>query len=147
MDALVAALEAVLDPATVYDGPELTGDAPPVVVCVGYDGDPGGDMRAVENWTQTWSASLGQQKREEQFDILGCVIAFTGDTGVKDRRDAVFTTFGVLETAVRAAANVALGLPSPAVAEFSAGEFYQEQTAGGLQGRIPWRVSVRRVRI
>lgn len=147
IDALVTALEAVLDPGIVYDGPELTGDAPPVVVCVGYDGDPEGDMRAVENWAQTWLPALGQQRREESFDVLGCVIAFSGDTSVKDRRDAVFATFGTFETAIRAAANVALGLGAPAQAEFSAGEFYQEQTGSGLQGRIPWRVSVSRVRI
>jgi hypothetical protein len=146
LDALVAALEAVLDPGIVYDGPELTGDTPPVAVCVGYDGDPEGDMRAVENWAQTF-VGLGAQRREESFDILGCVVAFSGDTTVKDKRDAVFATFGTAETALRAAANQALGLGAPAQAEFTSGEFYQEQTTQGLQSRIPWTISVSHVRI
>jgi hypothetical protein len=143
---LVAALEAVLDPGIVYDGPELTGDVPPVVVCVGYDGDPAGDMRAVENWRQTW-AGLGAQVKDESFDVLGCVIAFSGDTTVASKRAQVFATFGVVETALRTATLVSLGLTGPALAEFVAGEFYQEQTTSGLQCRIPWVVSVSHVRI
>ena len=143
--ALVAALEAVLDPGIVYDGPELTGDAPPVVVCVGYDGDPEGDFRAVENWVQTWLAALGQQRREESFDIVGCVVAFSGDTDIAAKRAQVFTTFAAVETVLRSLGDMGFG--SPAQVEFSGGEFYQEQTLSGLQCRIPWRVSVIRVRI
>jgi hypothetical protein len=144
--ALVAALESVLDPGIVYDGPELTGDVPPVAVCVGYDGDPEGDMRAVENWVQTW-AGLGAQVKDESFDILGCVIAFSGDTAITTKRAQVFATFGTVETALRTATLATLGLTAPAMAAFVAGEFYQEQTVNGLQCRIPWVISVSYVRI
>lgn len=147
LTALVAAFEAVLDPSIVYDGPEITGEVPPVAVCVGYDGDPDGDMRAVENWTQTW-AGLGQGGKYEAFDVLGCVIAFSGETTIVDKRAAVFATFATVETVVRPPSlPAALGLSSPAMAEFAAGEFYQEQTTGGLQCRIPFTVSFSRVRI
>jgi hypothetical protein len=144
--ALVAALESVLDPGIVYDGPELVGDLPPVAVCVGYDGDPEGDMRAVENWVQTW-AGLGAQVKDESFDILGCVVAFSGDTAIGAKRAQVFAAFGTVETTLRTATLATLGLTAPAMAQFVAGEFYQEQTANGLQCRIPWVVSVTHVRI
>ncbi len=147
LTALVAALEAVLDPNTVYDGPEITGDVPLVAVCIGYDGDPTGDMRAVENWTQRW-AGLGAGMKEEAFDVLCCVIAFSGETTIADKRAAVFATFATVETVVRPPTLPAtLGLTSPAMAEFTAGELYQEQTAAGLQCRIPFTVSFSRIRI
>lgn len=142
IDALVAALEAALDPATVFDGPELTGDTPAVAVCVGYDGDPGGDMSAVENWSQDW-AGLGAQRKAEEFDVVGCVIASSGDTSVKTRRDAVFATFATVETALRQAANVGLGLPQYTEAQFVSGGFFQEQGPSGLQARIPFFVHVK----
>lgn len=144
--ALVAVLETVLDPGIVYDGPEITGEAPPVVVCVGYDGNPDGDFRAVENWQQTW-AGLGAQRKDESFDIVGCVVAFSGDVTIGDKRSQVFATFGAVETALRAATTTSLGLAAPAMAQFTAGEYYQEQTTGGLQCRIPWTISVTHARI
>lgn len=144
--ALVAAIEAVIDPATVFDGPELTGELPPVAVCVGYDGDPTGDMRAVENWSQDY-VGLGAQRKDEAFDILGCVVAFSGETTIADKRTQVFATFGQVETVLRASLLSALGLTAPAIAQFTGGEYYQEQTPSGLQCRIPFTVSVSHVRI
>jgi len=146
LTALVAALEGALGANVVFDGPEIVGDVPPVAVCVGYDGDPEGDMRAVENWVQDW-IGLGAQRKEESFDILCCVIAFSGDITIADKRASVFTTFGVVESTLRNSALSALGLAAPAIAEFSSGEFYQEQTSAGLQCRIPFTVSVSHARI
>ena len=143
---LVAALEAAVGAAIVFDGPEIVGDVPPVAVIVGYDGNPEGDMRAVENWTQDW-IGLGAQRKDEAFDIVCCVVAFSGDTTVADKRAAVFATFATVESTLRTATLAALGLAAPALAEFSAGEFYQEQTGSGLQCRIPFTVSVSHVRI
>lgn len=144
--SLVSALEAALGATIVFDGPEIVGDVPAVAVIVGYDGDAEGDMRAVENWTQGY-VGLGAQRKEEAFDILGCVVAFTGDTTIADKRASVFATFATVESTLRTATLAALGLAAPAIAEFSAGEFYQEQTPGGLQCRIPFTVSVSHVRI
>jgi hypothetical protein len=143
IDALVAALETVLGSAMVFDGPEITGDAPPVVVCVGYDGDPDGDMQAVANWEQTFQGmQAGTQRRAEAFDVLGCVVAFSGDVDVKTRRDAVFATFGQVAAVLRAQINVGLGLPQPTRVEFASGSLFQEQTTGGMQARIPFTVHV-----
>lgn len=146
LTALVGGLETVLDPAIVFDGPEVTGAVPAVAVIVGYDGDADGDMRAVENWTQDW-IGLGAQRKEEAFDVVCCVVAFSGDTSIAAKRLAVFATFATVETYLRTAALAALGLAAPALAEFSAGEFYQEPTGNGLQCRIPFTVSVSHVRI
>lgn len=146
ISALVAALETALGAAIVFDGPEITGDIPAVAVIVGYDGDAEGDFRAVENWSQEY-VGLGALRKEEGFDILGCVVAFTGDTTIADKRASVFATFATVETTLRTATLAGLGLAAPALAEFSAGEFYQEQTGSGLQCRIPFIVSVSHVRI
>jgi hypothetical protein len=145
---LVTQLRAAVDPLTVFDGPEITGDVPPVAVIVGYNGDPDSEFRAVENWVQPWAPGLGGGRKEEAFDVLGCVVAFSGDTTIGDKRTAVFATFAAVEGVLRPSTLPAvLGLPSPAAALFSAGEFYQEQTPGGLQCRIPFTVSITRVRI
>lgn len=143
--AIVAALNAasaVAALATVYDGPYLTGDVPPVAVHVGYDGDPAGDMAATSNWQQTW-AGLGALRKDEAFDVLCCLIASGGDTDVSTRRAAAVAALNAVEDALRTAVNIGLGLPQPTQAAFAAGELFQEQGPNGLQARIPFAISVR----
>ena len=139
IDAIVALLAAAVGATAVTDGPQLAGDIPPVLVCVGYDGAPDSDMHAISNWTRVW-AGLGAQKQNEAFDVDCCVIGFAGDTDVKTRRDAVFATFALAEAALRA--QIDLGLPSPTVTRIAYGGYFQEQTDRGLQTRIPFSVNV-----
>jgi len=141
IDAVVSALTAA-GVTPVYDGPVITGDQPDVAVYVGYDGDPTGDMAATAGWSQSWAA-LGAQRKDEQFDVLCCVVAYSGETGVKARRDAVFATLADVEDALRTQVNIGLGLPQPTQAAFETGQLFQEQGPAGLQCRVPFVVSVK----
>lgn len=141
--ATVAALEAgtTATLATVVDGPFLTGDDPETAVYVGYDGDPEGDFNATENWAQDW-AGLGAQRKNETFDIVGCVISWSGDVSVPERRATALAVLAAVESDLRAAANIGLGLPAPTVAAWASGQLFQEQGPKGLQARIPFSISV-----
>lgn len=143
--ALVAALEAepsVTALATVIDGPVLSGDAPETAVFVGYSGDPGDGMAATANWTQTW-AGLGAGRRDEQFDVLCAVVSWSGETDVAARRQTALAAFDAVATTLRATLNIGLGLPQPTIAEMAVADLLQEQTAAGLQARIPFVVRVK----
>lgn len=143
--AIVAALNAaspVTALATVYDGPYITGDAPPSAVFVGYDGDPDGDMAATAEWTQKW-AGLGALRKDEQFAVLCCLVSWSGDETVPARRAAALAVLNAVEDTLRAAANIGLGLPQPTIAEFASGQLLQEQGPRGLQARIPFAVTVK----
>ena len=145
INAIVAALNAapaVTSAATVYDGPFITGDSPPVAVHVGYDGDPGGDMRATEGWTQEW-AGLGALRKDERFDVLCCVVAWTGDDDVAGMRAAAVGMASAVEDTLRSVLNIGLGLPQPTIAEYSQADLFQEQGPGGMQARIPFTISIR----
>ena len=143
--ALVAALQAdagVTALATVVDGPVLTGDAPETAVFVGYSGDPADGMAATANWTQTWAA-LGAGRRDERFAVLCAVVSWSGDTDVAGRRQTALAAFDAVAVALRTVLNIGLGLPQPTIAEMAVADLYQEQTASGLQARIPFSVNVR----
>lgn len=143
--AVVAALNAdatVTGSAAVVDGPFITGDDPETAVYVGYDGDEDGDYNATENWTQEW-AGLGAQRKNETFDITCCVISWSGEVTVAARRQTALAVLAAVESALRSAVNIGLGLPQPTVATWSSGQLFQEQGANGLQARIPFTVSVR----
>ena len=142
--AVVVALNAdpaVTGQATVVDGPFITGDDPETAVYVGYDGDEDGDYNATENWSQEW-AGLGAQRKNESFDITCCVISWSGEVAVAARRQAALAVLGAVESTLRAAVNIGLGLPSPTVASWSSGQLFQEQGSNGLQARIPFRVHI-----
>lgn len=142
--ATVAALQAgtTASLAAVVDGPFLTGEDPTSAVYVGYDGDPEGDFNATENWSQDW-AGLGAQRKNESFDIVGCVISWSGDVTVADRRATALAVLGAVESDLRAAANIGLGLPQPTTVMWASGQLFQEQGPRGLQARIPFSISVR----
>lgn len=143
IDALVAAWTTAMGPGVVFDGPQITGDIPPVAVCVGYDGDPEGDFEAVANWQQTWiGMQAGREVRSESFDIVCCLIAFSGDVDVRTRRLLATAAFGQLNASLRDPLNRGLGLPQPSTAEFSSGSLRQPQTGSGLEIRAPFSVHI-----
>lgn len=144
----IVLLESVLDPAIVFDGPEPTGEAPPVAVCWGYDGNPGGPHVAVQNWSQTdIGIPVGAQRRQESFEVVAAVFAETGDEDIPPRRAAAFAALATIEAAIRSAQLTAWGLTAPAQVEFRSGTLFQEPRGDGLRIRLPFIVAVSQVRI
>lgn len=133
LDALVAALSSapgLQSPVQVFDGPVVTSTPPQQHVVVGYDG--GETDGAVIDWLQEQATIDGQ--RDEAFTLIGCVVAWSGDTDNKARRDQVFTLLAAVEDVVRTGIDV--GLPGPAVADFAPSLFRQEQANYGMQAKI-----------
>ncbi|MFE2046634.1 hypothetical protein ACFXAZ_38135 [Streptomyces sp. NPDC059477] len=67
------------DGVTVADGPEVTDDAAPDWLIVGFDGDPTGDFEAAQSAAE--AVGLGTS-REEQFQITVAAVANRGDDDV-----------------------------------------------------------------
>jgi hypothetical protein len=138
IDAIVAALQPVLAPTPVYDGPILTGDYSNAVY-IGYDADPSGAEDHAGSTQQTW-AGLGQRKRDEEIQIICAVVTLTGnaDTSWKASRDSAFALLEKVGQTLRADPSLALSPPS--VAELMPGDLFQENGPEGLQARIVFAI-------
>jgi hypothetical protein len=141
--AIVTALRAGTTAAlaTVVDGP--SGEATPMpgsYVFVGWDGDREGDYNATEDWEQDW-AGLGAQRKDETFDVVCAVVSGSGDYNVAARRQDALAVLAAVETDLRSALNIGLGLPSPSFARLSSAQLIQEPV-DGLRARIPFSISV-----
>lgn len=93
----------------VYLGPLINGD-PDDAVFVGYDGDPEGAF-AMTQHTQEWR-TLGQRRRDEQFDVFCCVLTMSGRTdgpGVLDAVERLYGIYSVCADAVHADPSLGLG--------------------------------------
>lgn len=139
IDALVAALQASADlpGVNVVDGPLVSNSAASEWVFVGYDGDPGGESQATST-LQEW-AGIGAKAKSEEIALTCSVLVRSGSTDVKPLRDRAFQIFAAVEAVVRA--DPALTLPPPTVCNISEHNFFPEQTAQGLQGRLPFTVT------
>ncbi|MYR84085.1 hypothetical protein GTY41_03780 [Streptomyces sp. SID685] len=139
IDALVAALQASdgLSGVNVVDGPLVSNSAASEWVFVGYDGDPGGEFQATST-LQEW-AGIGAKAKNEEITLTCCALVRSGSTSVKPVRDRAYQIFAAVEAAVRS--NPALALPPPTVCSISEHTFFPEQTANGLQGRLPFTVT------
>lgn len=136
LDAAIAKLQSA--GLNVVDGPVLTDD-PSTFVWVGYDGDPEGDFTSIL-MNQDWAGSVGAKKRGERFSIVCAVVATTGNTDVKTARDDAFTTFAVVETALRE--DPSLGFGSPFVAGVKPLQTYTEPNGNGFQVRLTFNIDV-----
>jgi hypothetical protein len=143
IDAIVAALNAGTTAAlaTVVDGPsEQATPMPGSYVFVGWDGDAGGDFAATENWEQDWAA-LGAQRKNESFDVVCAIVSGAGDPAVAARRQTALAILAAIESDLRAALNIGLGLPQPTIARLSSAQLIQEWV-DGLRARIPFSINV-----
>lgn len=136
IDNLVAALQAAsgLTDVKVVDGPMVNGAAKNKWVFIGYDGDPDGEMQAVTE-TQAW-AGLGAKKKNEEILLTCCVMVLGGTTDVKTIRDIAYTILGEVEAVART--DIAQGMPTPTVCAITDHSYFQEQTADGMRGRLPF---------
>jgi hypothetical protein len=100
IDALVSIFTVALPDVQVLDGPPNVDLASDFVV-VGWS--PYADTAAD---AQQQFASLGTQRREEDFTIVCYADSYSGDTGASVRRARVFQIVGVAETALRADATL-----------------------------------------
>lgn len=135
------AVAALSPPATVYRGPVLSGSRPKRAVYVGYDGDPGGENRAVDV-TRVWKG-LGAKARDETSVVYCAVVALIGGTdaaAITAAQDDAFTVFAVLEDALLA--DLSLGQPLPAQLAISDLSLHTEQATGGLQIRLAFQVTI-----
>ncbi|MEV7907700.1 hypothetical protein [Streptomyces anulatus] len=139
LDRLVATFTTAL-PASVavHDGPTVTADPLQDVVCVGWDGDDDGDGQAVE-WTQEW-AGLGAGRKDESIDVTCVLICWDGDADVRATRARAYELFATLEAALRA--DPGQGFASPTTVAVTGGRLHQEQTADGVEVRLPFTVSI-----
>lgn len=138
IDAVVAALDAT--GLVVMDGPEVHDDVVDDVVYIGYDGDPNGRYKAADT-NQTWAGSVGAHRRDEEMDIICCVITTRGDNEMKLARDSAYDLLGTVESTLRA--NPGLGFTSPFVAGVRPRELYYAPFNDGLQARLVFIITVR----
>jgi hypothetical protein len=139
IDALLAALRASagLTGVQVVDGPLVTDSAASEWVFVGYDGDPEGEFSTAST-SQQW-AGLGAKAKNEDILLSCAVLVRRGSTDVRACRIRTFEIFAAVEAVVRA--DPALGLLPPTVCAISETSFHTEQTANGVQGRMPFTLS------
>lgn len=137
--ATIDALKTTWDAtgAKVWDGPVITGDYSDCIF-VGYDGDPEGDMQAVDGDSE-W-AGLGAKARDEDFDVICAVVALVGDQGIKTVRDNAYAQLKKAADAVRA--DPSLGQAPPFVASVKGGSLFYDNLESGLQARLVFRVHV-----
>lgn len=139
IDALVPALQASPDLATVkvVDGPLVSDSAAQEWVFVGYDGDEDGDF-ATATSQQEW-AGLGAKKKNEEITLTCAILVQRGSTDVRGCRTRTYEVFAAVENTLRA--DPSLGFPTPTVCAVTEHSFHQEQTADGIQGRLPFTVT------
>lgn len=139
IDALVPALQASADLGTVkvVDGPLVSDSAAQEWVFVGYDGDEDGDF-ATATAQQEW-AGLGAKKKNEEITLTCAILVQRGSTDVRSCRVRTYEVFAAVEAVLRA--DPSLGFPTPTVCAVSEHSFHQEQTADGIQGRLPFTVT------
>jgi hypothetical protein len=143
IDALVSILRAApaLAGVQVVDGPPTIDQADADHVYVGWQ--TGADTAA--ELTQDFNAA-GARTRDENFDILCEVDAWTGDSDVKTRRDRAFALLGVVEDALRATgANPTAPALNGAVlwAHLTQGSLVQQNTPSGVRVGVTFRIACR----
>lgn len=95
IDALVAIFAAALPDVQVLDGPPNVNLASDFVT-VGWSPYKDTAVDATQQF-----ASLGTQRREEDFTIACYADSYSGDTGTSARRARVFQLVGVIERTLR----------------------------------------------
>lgn len=135
IDALVKALQAspALSTVKVVDGPLVTDSAAQEWVFVGYDGDDQGDFTTAST-RQDW-AGIGAKKKNEDITLTCAILVQRGSTDVRACRVRTFGILAAVEDVLRA--DPSLGLGTPTVCSIAETTFHTEQTAGGVQGRMP----------
>lgn len=133
--ALVAAVGAVIE--HTVDGPMVSSDFTDAVF-IGYDGNPRGDMLAVEE-TQEW-AGLGQRRRGQDFAVICAATALSGEKNPSDARGRAYALLAQVEQVLRD--NPALGFSPPFRAEIESGDLFIDQLTNGIQARLVFRVHV-----
>lgn len=111
----------------VADGPEVTDDAAPDWLVVGFDGDPNGDFEAATS-VGGWS-DLGTG-REEEFQITVAAIASRGDKDIVAARKRAYEIAAPVEAWLRT--NPSIGLRSVEAA-IAGTRLTQDQTDQGAQ--------------
>jgi hypothetical protein len=105
----------------LFDGEPTSAEYPPNVLIIGWDGDSEGDFR-VADVNQDWADAKGSRRRDEQFEIPGCVICKYGEADSwKPARDRAKTVLADLETKLRE--NPDLGLPDDSSRQFVVAEY------------------------
>lgn len=104
IDALVAAARAAVTGADVFDGPGGDDESSKAVMIIGASDvdDEGADWIAATA-RQEWASASGNRSRDEEGDVFGLSIAWTGNSGdAKPARDAALANVADLERALRA---------------------------------------------
>lgn len=139
LERLVDLFTAVLPgDVLVHDGPTVTADPSPDVVCVGWDGDDDGDGQAAE-WDQAWTG-LGVGHKNELISVTCALICWDGDGVVATTRTRAYQLFSLLEAGLRA--DIGQGFAPPTTVAITGGRLHQQQTTHGAEVRVPFTVSV-----
>ena len=133
-----ATLGQATPPVTVFDGPQTTAAAYPLVLWVGLD-DPDTDQVAPSAAAseQEWAA-LGRLGRNEITTIHCVAEAWTGADDIKGMRTAVFGIVAAAETLVRSDPFTGVALfPDPGVTGL---ELRQNNPTSGSQARVSFQI-------
>jgi hypothetical protein len=143
INALFALLTTALadDPVTVVDGPPIGMPSEADYLYVGWQlgENVGAEMR------QDF-AYAGARRRDEEFDILCQVDAWTGDDDVPARRQRAFDLLAVVEDALRATDTqpTAPNLSGAVLwSHITQGQLTQTNSDSGVAVRIPFRITCR----
>ena len=135
LGALVAGLPGApgLAGVDVFDGPPTTGENPDYI-CIGHD--PTDPLNAVE--AEQVPASLGNRAREESYEILCSLAAWSGDDVMATRRVRAMELFAAVEAWLRT--NITLG-GTVRTAQISSYSLLQEQTEEGASAGLRFRIA------
>lgn len=133
IDALVALWDAALADVEVGDGAPLKGELDDWLA-VGYSPT---SLEVVEAWTQE-PRGLGQQGREERFDIVCSLASTSGNPSMKERRDRAFALLAAAETSLRAAPTAS---GTVRFSEVTSGSLLQAREDGKTKVGIEFRVT------
>lgn len=145
VDALIAICQAqavvggLLENVTVFDGPSPADDSMQLQLFIGGDPDEP-DAPAVTGGQEF--ATLPGRERNEQFSIMCCAIAWSGETTVKTERDRAFAIKAAVERAIRPLEPGATVDLNGAVDWAQVGEVRhsQWQTTGGATAKVVFYV-------
>lgn len=135
IDGLLATLRAAagLSGVDIHDGPPMTAENPDYV-CVGFD--PLDPLTSVEGGQVP--ASLGNRAREESYEIVGSLAAWSGDELMSARRARAMALFAAVEAAVRADITLGGTVRTAQIASYS---LLQEQTDKGASAGVRFRIA------
>lgn len=136
-----ATLGQATPPVTVYDGPQTTEDAPPLILWVGLDDPDNPDAAPLAASSQQEWAGIGKRGRNETVVVECVAYAWSGLDDIAGARTAAYGIMAAVETVMQATDSSGLGgnilFPDPGV---TGGTLRQNNTTKGAVAQVGFQI-------